>query len=291
MAKYLTVIGLVLCCLGGCSDEVDVDLPISRQKLNDTGIIWGADYPTGDIEDCSTVSVTNTETAQKLDDAQAKKNIILQQQDCMHGRDVAIKDDSNGHAGFVYQKYSNIGKKLSKSAKEWDCVLDEVTGLLWEVKHPSDMVYGNNGLHDSDDRFTWYNPNKQTNGGAIGDWNSRFFQCSGYVANQPETYCNIEEFASRVNKEGLCGYNDWRVPTRLELAGLVNFGHSAPAIDTDFFPNTREEFYWSSSPDASLSITAWAISFQAGHSSILPRNNGQHVRLVSSRTSTSERTD
>ena len=289
MLKYLTIIGLFLFYIGGCTDEVD--LPLSQQKLNDTGITWGVDYPNGDIDDCSTVSVTNSETAQESDGAQTKKNIILQQQDCMHGRDVAIKDRSNGHAGFAYQKYSNSGKKLSKSAKKWHCVLDEVTGLLWEVKQPSDGVYGNQGLHDSDDRFTWYNPNKQSNGGAIGDWNSRFFSCSGYAAGKPETYCNIEEFASRVNKQGLCGFTDWRVPTRIELAGLADFGKTAPAIDTDFFPNTRDDFYWSSSPDASLSVTAWAVNFQTGYTSVLPRDNGRHIRLVSDRTVSPEQSN
>jgi hypothetical protein len=256
----------------GCSER---DVEISRGQLNDTGITWGGNYPRGVNDDCSAVI-----DLKWLPEGESAEGDILPQQDCTRGRDVTANNDRDGAAGFVYRKIASDGEVLRAGAKDWACVLDEITGLLWEVKAAADGIYGNRGLHDGDDVFTWYNSDSRTNGGSIGDWNSRYNQCSGYVAGQPMTYCNIEEFVSRVNKQGLCGFNDWRVPTLPELATLVNFGHTSPAIDTAYFPNTKDEFYWSDSPDAKLEQTAWAVNFQLGFSAGMPRDNGHHVRLV-----------
>jgi hypothetical protein len=217
---------------------------------------------------------------EQLPDGNKIEGDILSQQDCMQGRDAVINNNNNGYAGFSYQKIGNKGKKLSANAKEWQCVLDKVTGLLWEVKQPGDKTYGNQGLHDGDDLFTWYNPNQRINGGAIGDWNSRYAQCAGYSADQPATYCNIEEFVSRVNQQSLCGFKNWRVPTLMELATLVNFGRTSPSIDVAYFPDTPDGYYWSSSPDADLQETAWAVNFQFGSSAPMPRDNPRYVRLV-----------
>jgi hypothetical protein len=261
--------------LCACSDPDATGPAVIRDALNDTGITWGGSYPRGVNDDCSGA----IEHAQ-LAEGDMVKDDILPQQDCVQGRDVTGSDDRDGVAGFVYRKLSDSGEVLPVDAKNWACVLDEITGLLWEVKQAADKVYGNQGLQDGDDLFTWYNGNQRINGGAIGDWNSRYDQCTGYIAGQPATYCNIEEFVSRFNKQGLCGFHDWRVPTLPELATLVNFGRIQPAIDITYFPNTQHGFHWSSSPDANLQTTAWAINFQLGYSAAVPRDNGRYVRLV-----------
>lgn len=247
----------------------------TQSGLNDTGITWGADYPRGVNDDCSAKV-----HRENLPEGETVEGDILAQQDCKYGRDVSAADDADGAAGFVYRKIDANGETLPADAQTWRCVLDEVTGLAWEVKLAGDGVYGNQGLHDADDVFTWYNPNKRTNGGAIGDWNRHFDQCTGYVEDRPQTYCNIEEFVSRVNHQGLCGFHDWRVPTLPELASLVHFGRAAPAVDTAYFPGTKNGFYWSHSPDARLEQTAWAVNFQFGYSAPMPRDNGRLVRLV-----------
>jgi hypothetical protein len=55
-------------------------------------------------------------------------------QDGDFGRDVTNNDDKDGHAGFSFTKISATGEKLPFDAKEWACLKDNVTGLLWEVK-------------------------------------------------------------------------------------------------------------------------------------------------------------
>lgn len=267
--------------------------PAVKSGLNDTGITWGGDYPKDINPDCSAEfnldQIKEFEQLKQLVPGDPVKGDILSQQDCKHGRDVAANDARDGAAGFVYRKVGSNGKILDAGAKSWDCVLDEVSGLLWEVKKGADGVYGNRGLHDSDDLFTWYNPNVQTNGGQLGDWNSQSSQCAGYKAGQPATYCNMEEFAGRVNQQGLCGFKDWRVPTLTELATLTHYGRSDPAIETRYFPHMLKAHYWSNTPSADVLETAWTLLVQFGETVSLRLTDNKPVILVRNWHSGSEK--
>ncbi|GIX22422.1 MAG: hypothetical protein KatS3mg121_1205 [Gammaproteobacteria bacterium] len=243
----------------------------AAEGLNDTGITWGGHYPKGNAADC-TARLAGADAAAAAAFAAA--------QDCAHGRDRTRPDPADGAAGFSYRKIDAAGRPLPADAPEWACVLDTVTGLMWEVKQPADGVPGNRGLHDADDLFTWYNPAPRRNGGAIGDWNADRAQCTGYTPGQPATYCNTGEFVARVNRAGLCGHHDWRLPSLPELASLVHFGRTRPAVDTAWFPHTRNTFYWSDSPHARLAAVAWAVNFEFGYTAAVPRDHPRPVRLV-----------
>ncbi len=264
LIKTLPCFALIL--LASC--EQSADEPV--RKLNDTGITWGADYPKEINDDCSAKVRSDL-----LLDGDEFSGDILPFQDCMQGADAGKQKPA-----FAYQKMSASGEFLDNKTEDWACVLDKVSGLVWEVKVGMDDTYGNRGLHDGDDLFTWYNARPKMNGGAVGDWNARFDQCTGYTQGQPMTFCNIEEFVSRVNKHGICGFQDWRVPSRAELESLVHFGRTMPAIDTDFFPYTKNNFYWSDTPVVGQPAMAWAVSFQFGFSAQMKRDNGRSVRLV-----------
>jgi len=148
-------------------------------------------------------------------------------QDASFGRDRSFDDDSDGHAGFSFTKLDQNGSPLPADASNWLCVRDEVTGLTWEVKRDD------GGLHDRDDKYVWYNTDGTRNGGLAG-WEDGGENCYGYDVADAHSYCNTEAFASRVNKEGLCGKRDWRVPEREELRSIVDYSRSRPAIDTRF---------------------------------------------------------
>jgi hypothetical protein len=62
----------------------------------------------------------------------------------------------------------------------------------------------------------------------------------------------------------LAGKSDWRLPTRIELVSLVDFGQSNPAINTTYFPSTSSDWFWSSSPLAGSSSSAWIVYFYRG---------------------------
>ena len=65
----------------------------------------------------------------------------------------------------------------------------------------------------------------------------------------------------------VAGFTDWRVPTVEELFGLADRTRYSPAIDTTFFPETPNDWFWSSTVDASSpSVCAWIVSFNYGDS-------------------------
>ena len=85
-------------------------------------------------------------------------------------------------------------------AKNWRCVRDNVTGLIWEKKPAGDGVQGNQGLHDADDRFTWYSTDTGNNGGLEGIPDGTDNRaCHGYQKDVATTFCNTEAYVNRVN--------------------------------------------------------------------------------------------
>jgi len=173
-----------------------------------------------------------------------------------------------------YSKIANDGSLLSDDAKlgtattDWACTKDNKTGLIWEVKTDDD------GLRDKDWRYSWYKP-EGDNGGNAGY--QRDYEYSGWCKGSG---CDTYAFTNAVNAQTLCGANDWRMPTIDELKGIVKSGALNPTIDTTYFPNTQSNWFWSSSPNASLSYSAWIVYFYSGDSYYGFKGFNAFVRLV-----------
>ncbi|WP_293650264.1 DUF1566 domain-containing protein, partial [Thiolapillus sp.] len=218
----------------------DVDEVIDTSfRLNDTGITRGGDYVEGNNATCT--------------------SNITAPQDCHQGRDATHNDDSDGHAGFSFTKLDASGNQLPPGATSWSCVMDNVTGLIWEAKTDD------GGIHDKDNTYRW--GGKTAQGSGFGTY-----------------YNDWDSLVDGSNAEQLCGYDDWRVSSVDELLSLVNNDRTFPAIDTDYFPNTAiPYFFWSSSPYADDSDFAWYAYFSSGGANKSQRNHDLSVWLVHSR--------
>ncbi|MCI5137654.1 MAG: DUF1566 domain-containing protein [Candidatus Electrothrix sp. AR1] len=133
--------------------------------------------------------------------------------DANYGRDLTNNDSSDGHAGFSFTSRSST------------CVLDNVTGLAWEVK---------------------------TDDGGSGDRNNTYDWAGATAYAESFTGCGTS-------------YPSCRLPTVKELLGIVSFGSAPDYIDKTFFPNNVTSAYWSSTPFANdqnvAPVKAWDVNF------------------------------
>nr|WP_283778110.1 DUF1566 domain-containing protein [Vibrio cholerae] len=226
----------------------------ATQPLNDTGIDW-----------CTNGSQNNLDCPVQG----------FEGQDGEFGRDALARKGQlqkvgGGAAGFDFTKLDNSGNPLPQSASDWSCVRDNQTGLIWEVKQPAASA----GLRDASHTYTWYNPDNSSNGGDAGTQNGG--TCQGSA-------CDTQAFVNAVNSQGLCGANDWRLPSVNELLSIVHNGRVEPAIEQSYFPYTPQYgSYWSSSPYAhSYYISlAWNVDFHNGGVYFDRKDDSNHVRLV-----------
>jgi len=81
-----------------------------------------------------------------------------------------------------------------------------------------------------------------------------------------------EHCIERCRELRLLDHDDWRLPTRVELAGLIDDSRHDPAIDTEFFPNVKPRWHWTSTAAAWSSASAWFVDFNSGGVYDLPRS-------------------
>lgn len=78
------------------------------------------------------------------------------------------------------------------------------------------------------------------------------------------------EYVTHAQAEAACtelrsgGFDDWRLPSTHELFALVDHSRCRPAIDTDAFPDTKSDWYWTSTVCAWSSSHAWFVNFDGG---------------------------
>jgi len=164
-----------------------------------------------------------------------------------------------------YTKLDENGNVLPVSATSWFMVRDNVTGLIWEVKRNKDGASNYDDPHDSDNRYTWYDPNPATNGGDAGT---------------PGDGTDTDDFIDALNDAHFGGYSDWRMPNRKELRSIVDYELFKPAINTFYFPNTLASYYWSSTPYAGYPNYAWSMHFYYGYDYWYYKSYNYYVRAV-----------
>lgn len=276
LANGTTWYFVVTAMLGGVESDASSEVsatpsapaaPLTELRLNDTGVDWCMDDVSVRLS-CPVVGFPG--------------------QDGDFGRDAAsaagtLVKVGGGEAGFDFTRLGADGAPLAIQDGAWDdagseadgtrwsCVRDNYTGLTWEGK-VNDPAH----LRHRDHRYSWFDPDDSTNGGASGPAEGGT-DCVGL------DNCNTNEYIAALNAVGLCGADDWRLPAVWELRSIVNYSRSTPTIDHDYFPNTLwtdAMHYWTSTTRANSPPTAWQVTFSFGSTGSRGKNLPGRVRLV-----------
>jgi len=95
-----------------------------------------------------------------------------------------------------------------------------------------------------------------------------------------ETDVPQEECEAAARALTLAGHCDWDLPTIDELSLLVDRSRYAPAINTDYFQSIQNDWYWSKTPCAWSSASAWLVDFSLGLVYYDPRGDGGFALAV-----------
>lgn len=165
---------------------------------------------------------------------QAGSDILVS---CSSAEAFALSNSQDGMIGRDGNATSNSNidgiQGFSFTSVAGGCVQDNVTGLMWEVK---------------------------TADGGLQDWGRTFTNNGDNRAGDTSTY------QAAVNATNLCGYNDWRTPANDELQSIVDYSvvYPGPTIDSNWFPNSRGNWFWSATPYAGGYPGTWGVNFYLG---------------------------
>ena len=258
----------------------------SAPALNDTGLSGGGDYPIG--FDQHNGAGNSCDGGYLIDDNDnviedpanhvgTTRFIEFVNEDCELGRDAdpSLNDDSDGNAALVFTRLNSDGTEYTGggdySAEPWACVLDHVTGLIWEVKTADTTWRGFSG-------FTWYNPNHgatDTSGNAITFYGTESDRDTQDYVDYVNGQISVDgAYVNGSLGDGLCGSTSWRLPTVQESQGFADYdvaptlvyddsgfltGYDPPTIDTNYFPNTTispYQWFWTSHLNADPNVNA-----------------------------------
>lgn len=176
----------------------------------------------------------------------------LLRQDGHLGRDVSFANDADGRLGFAYRKVCNSGESagagtcpldpaLGEGHDDWGCTLDQVDGVMFEVKQATGPRAGS---------LLYTNYNSKYDPLGLKNASTNTF---GYLA--------------MLNSMQLCGASDWVFEHVTKVHTLVNYGGTPShqsMLDPVFFPNTAAGLHWTSSDHPFPTSQAWMINLRKG---------------------------
>lgn len=123
-------------------------------------------------------------------------------------------------------------------------VIDNVTGLQWQRERPLS-----------------------------------YLGCSG-MRELPYDICSWPEAVGYCNALVLAGHDDWRLPSKIELESILDLTRASIKVDLTIFPDTKADWYQTSSPYVDTPGLVWMVSFEYGANNQFPIVEKQYVRCV-----------
>ena len=139
-----------------------------------------------------------------------------------------------------------------------NCITDKLTGLMW----PKNGIIGFQST---------------PGGGPIAQPNYANTQAVLNSFTWNDALLVVADMNTAPTK--LCGYSDWRLPNKVELKSLVNYGNSNSAewLNSQGFQNVQADNYWSSSSYAPNTSAAWRVVFGDGGVTAYDKSNVYYV--------------
>ncbi|MEW5755100.1 MAG: DUF1566 domain-containing protein [Pseudomonadota bacterium] len=150
-------------------------------------------------------------------------------------------------------KLDDRGRVLPLAAKDWACVRDTKTGLVWESKTTA------------------------------GERNRDFtYSVTGTAGECGQKACGVDGYVQLLNKAALCGIKKWRLPKRHELVGVVNatLADPYPKVDVRYFSNVRRGYYWSATEFQFNPQRMWTVNFSTGQDNSHDKSEPAYLMLV-----------
>ncbi len=98
-----------------------------------------------------------------------------------------------------------------------------------------------------------------------------------YPNKESATFSEAKRACARLT---LAGYDDWRLPSRIELVSIVDLTRSEPSIHPVAFPRTPSDWFWTGSIAADRATEAWYVYFYFGYPKTDDVTNRFAVRCV-----------
>jgi len=171
--------------------------------------------------------------------------------------------------GSVYKGNSNFLEQ------PWACARDNKSELTWEVKTATP------GLHAGTNTYTWYNHNEKADSTFEGKQNGGKGKQNGGICTGNS--CDTEAFVAAVNAEHLCGFSDWRLPSKDELGSIVDatVHIPGPTVPKEL-PNMQnaKSGYWTRTNFHMLNSSAWAWRFDHGADFVAEKSEPRYIVVV-----------
>lgn len=169
-------------------------------------------------------------------------------------------------------------------------VTDNQTGLEWE---PKVKLNSTTDLQDADKTYRWSGtcsvggaycqPDAASEAACLAGVDGDTYgcaQCASGACNVSSPGITVWQWLNDLNTASFGGHNDWRVPTKNQLEGIVDATKENPAVDVAFHGTscgagctdvtdpacacTRSDLYWSASSGLPFRELAWAVEFYEG---------------------------